>query len=262
MRKRANVPPQSALRAFGASFANALTSPAAITLLGAPLIGLGVRHVENKRLQREAVESKANAYREMISLFPHFKQRDQAEVGRIYNSLHNASPAMARDPMVAGAWVDQVLENKHESQNTHQALLNAVRELNGIQKNVSDIERNRLTYSRAPAAEKWVRDLGEVMQTGAEKGLAARADREIARYDQKMQEFAHREQGFRERDLKDREKNLQRLAEQHSQSFGTRARELDERERHIQGLYDEWDKRNKTSSARTPLGEMLAALKV
>lgn len=103
----------------------------------------GANYIQDRSRRRQDVEDKTIAYRDMMSLHPHFEHKDQATIGRIYNSLYRASPHMAKDPMVAGAWVDNVLENKTPGMNSHQAILNAVKDLSGIEKNVTDSLRSR-----------------------------------------------------------------------------------------------------------------------
>ena len=125
------------------SFRNALASPQFLAALAAPLALVGAtslqRHLERKR----GVVDKATAYREMLASHPHLAEKDQGEVGRIFNSLHRASPHMAKDPMVAGAWIDNILENKTPGMRSHQGVLNAVKDLSGIEKNVTDSAKNQ-----------------------------------------------------------------------------------------------------------------------
>lgn len=261
MRKVAN--PNTALGALREGLLGALRSPATLGLMAAPVIGMGVRKFEIRRKEREAAQGKQVAFKQMLDLHPHFKQRDPTDVGRIYNSLHNASPAMARDPMVAGAWVEQVMSAKHPEQNTYQHLLNAVRELNGIQKNITDIERNTVRTPQADKAETWVRDFGVQYDRAMHDDLGRRINEANAGFDKKIEKLDRLETKDRiRRDLEHHEelkrKGMQAFQAQ-DDKLVKREKELNAFEEHLQKLHDE---RNKKSSARTALGEMLEALKV
>lgn len=126
-------------------------TPTFLAAMSAPLIGFAVGKGEDYVTSRRNARLKTDAFKEMLDIHPHLRERDPMEVTRIYNSLHNASPNMARDPMVAGAWVDEIIENKTPGMNSHHALLNAVKDLTGIQKNVSDVERHQMTGARPVA---------------------------------------------------------------------------------------------------------------
>lgn len=259
MKKRASTgSPTNLLGALRYGLIQSFKSPATLGIMAAPLAAMGVKHYETKRRDRMETQQKAVAYRQMMDLHPHFKQRDQADIGRVYNSLHNVSPHMARDPLVAGAWVDNVLENRVPGMNSHQALLNAVKDLSGIQKNVSEIERNRVQSPMADKAERWVRDYSQSFHDGMTNG-----------YKQLHQQHANKMQ--REQDKIQRATDKLRSEEfkvKHRQNMSrieSAAEEL-QREREefdaIRESFLENMDRDKKSSARTPLGEMLRALKV
>lgn len=74
----------------------------------------------------EAVESsvgKAKAYKEMIDVRPELKDRDPKAVQRAFNSLYRFNPAYARDPLVAGSFVDSVSASERLDLGTVNALV-------------------------------------------------------------------------------------------------------------------------------------------
>lgn len=93
-----------------------------------------------------AARQKAKAYSGMMELHPHFKQRDEVQVRRLYNSLYGLNPTMAKDPLIAGAWIDNVIERQGayggESATSNQGLLATVQELAGIRSSLSSAARN------------------------------------------------------------------------------------------------------------------------
>lgn len=169
MRKQANVPATAATSSFRA----ALTSPQFIASIAAPLAFAGTTLLQNRSIARRAMEEKAQGYRDMLATHPHLAQMDQAEVGRIYNSLHRASPGMAVDPVVAGAWVDNVVNNKTPGMQSHQAILNAVRDLSGIEKNITDATRNRqqMVARWAPEIKEWITSSARTFDESLHKNL-------------------------------------------------------------------------------------------
>ena len=248
MKKSANPVGDSFLGALRHGFVQSLKSPAALGMMVAPFAAAGIRKYETHRQAQESVQGKTLAYREMMDLHPHFKQRDQAEIGRIYNSLHNASPNMARDPLVAGAWVDNILENRHPGMNSHQALLNAVKDLNGIQKNVSDMERNRTSSPKAEAASQWIRDYSQQVDKNVHNSIEAQLNNAKEILGKQHDEIKKERGALTE----------QRHAMIEREAFDKRWGEIERREEALR----QREGRGKTSSARTSLGEMLRALKV
>ncbi len=126
---------------FGKALRNVFLSPGMISVLAAPAVTYGVGRLARERQMKERAAQKIEGFREMVELHPHFKKRDPNEVARVYNSLHNISPHVARDPLYAGAWVDSVLEQKLHGMTSHQALLAATKDLGQLQKNVSEVGR-------------------------------------------------------------------------------------------------------------------------
>jgi hypothetical protein len=166
----------SRFAAFGRAFTNTLAQPSTIAMLAAPLIGAGVGALELRHRASQAAVQKATAYREMMDLHPHLERRDPGEVNRIYNSLYNVSPTMAVDPMVAGAWVDNVIESKGVGYNSHQGLLTAVKELSGIEHSVAETRNARSATPFAQGTSKLVREMGGQFDKGGKKGLKGYLD--------------------------------------------------------------------------------------
>ena len=176
MPKTASLPPPSGFASFRRALGNTLAQPSTIAMLAAPLVGAGVGMLETRRRSSQAAVQKATAYREMMGLHPHLARRDPGEVNRIYNSLYNVSPTMAVDPMVAGAWVDNVIESKGVGYNSHQGLLTAVKELSGIERSVADTRNARGATPFADNTARFVREFGGQLDTSGKHNLKAYAD--------------------------------------------------------------------------------------
>ena len=190
---------QTFLRAMG-EFAK---QPVFMSMLAAPIIGGLAGAVESQLHQARQSKLKAQSYKTMLELHPHLRQRNQGEVHRIYSSLHNASPAMASDPMVAGAWVDNIVENKVPGMNSHQGLLNAVKDLAATQWQVTQARR-------AAAGDNRMRNYTENQILNIGKGVA-----EVQRNSLDESYKAHRA-------------DLERIAEENNETFTQTDRALDE----------------------------------
>lgn len=120
-------------------------------------------------------KNKATSFKQMLDLHPQLKERDPQFVQRIYSSLHNVNPMMARDPMVSGAWVDTIIESGGLDQGAaSRALLEGVKDLAQIRSHMSRNDDNagpralgaaltsQVTHSfnRAKELEKEIGDLG------------------------------------------------------------------------------------------------------
>lgn len=108
-------------------------APAVATGAGAVVTGaaMAVHKLTDAKAQ-------AKNYKEMLDLHPQLKTRDPAMVRRIYSSLHNVNPMMARDPMVAGGWVDNIMESGGlEPRLMSQALIEGVKDLAQIRSQMS-----------------------------------------------------------------------------------------------------------------------------
>lgn len=124
------------------SFAQArklLESPAALAL-AAPFAGLAAHGVQSAAGKLMESRRKATAYKEMLELHPSLtKGKDRKHVQRIYNSLHHVNPGVAGDPLVAGAWVHNIIETSRQygEDEPSQALLGAVRDLAGVRQSMA-----------------------------------------------------------------------------------------------------------------------------
>lgn len=108
--------------------------------MGAGLAAGGIASVISKMT---AARDQARSYKEMVNLHPTLQQRDGALVKRIYSSLHNVNPMMAKDPMVAGAWVDTIIESGGlDAGQAGRALLEGVKDLAQIRSQVSQARKN------------------------------------------------------------------------------------------------------------------------
>ncbi len=237
-------PPSGAWASARQGFSNALRTPTFLAALAAPVVGLGAAAVESRfRVQREA-KDKMQAFRSMMDLHPHLKQRDPGEVNRIFNSLHNVSPTMSRDPMVAGAWVDNVIESKGIGYNSHQGLLTAVKELSGIEKNLVDIQ------GRAPdPGGRWsagVKDVASRFEDAQTRGIGVLMDRGRA-------EFKDREQ-----QLRDKNKEFRGVLAKATKIVADRENALNERE----NAFNAREQGAKTGGLKTELGELFERLGV
>lgn len=150
--------------ALKAVLGNALASPVTWSVVGAPIIGMAARSVENRLNAKRDSALKVQAYREMMDLHPHLARGNPEQTVRLYNSLYNASPGMARDPLAAGAYIDHIQSNTVHGQTSHQALLPIIERLSGVQKNISDVARNRQMTPRADKLETVVQGTGAALQ--------------------------------------------------------------------------------------------------
>lgn len=111
--------------------------------MAAVTAGAGVTAAAGAISRMRDAKRKAVAYKEMLNIHPQLKGRDPVLVNRIYNSLHNVNPTMAKDPMVAGAWIDTIVESGGLDQTqSSRALLDAVKDLSGIRSQMSSAMRS------------------------------------------------------------------------------------------------------------------------
>jgi hypothetical protein len=84
----------------------------------------------------EAVSAKLNkakAYKEMVEARPDLKDRDPQAVQRAFNSLYKFNPQYARDPLVAGSFVDSVSTSERLDLGTVNSLVQARKNMAGPQ---------------------------------------------------------------------------------------------------------------------------------
>lgn len=200
---------------FGEVVKRMFTDPATaiplLSMVAAPVIGAGVNAAVDKRKQINAAKEKTVAFRTMLDLHPHLKKRDAAEVSRIYSSLHNVNPILARDPMVAGAWVDNIIESKNEigAGAANHALLAAVKDLSGIRNQLSGAMRSE--SSSHPAGQRFET---MVSQLGQQLGRAYdHADKHALEVGVSKLEERERAQELRDKQLKARAHELRQQDE-------------------------------------------------
>lgn len=255
---------------FMQGFKDTFKQPAVIASIAAPFVGFGIGQAEGMFRRRRMEQQKTDSYKQMLSLHPHLQQRDPGEVSRIFNSIHNVSPTMARDPMVAGAWVDNVIENRVPGMNSYQGLLNASKDLSQVEKFVTDARKIRkepgpLGRLAAGATE----GIGRGMQNARKELTDSYWAKQEA--DMKARETAHK--ATKDQDTEKRQaywdarKTEQAAHNQRGQDVRDREYAQDKREAHYQQhvtnaarkMVEEM--RGKQSSA-TELGRLFAALRV
>jgi hypothetical protein len=154
-----------------------LTDPLFWGPLAATGVGVALGAGQNVVERIQASRAKARGYKEMLDLHPHLrKHRNQDQVRRIYQSLHNINPTLAKDPTVAGAWVDNVVEqNRAFGDQSNQALLSAVKEMAGIRQDMvsaeSGVRKLRILdvgQAGQRAAEQMLQSYGNIMKEHGE----------------------------------------------------------------------------------------------
>jgi hypothetical protein len=82
----------------------------------APLLALaGSGALQGIRSLREA-RDKARTYQDMLRLHPGLTKEKPEEVKRTYSTLQRFGPGFAQDPLVAGAWVREVLHKERSAE--------------------------------------------------------------------------------------------------------------------------------------------------
>lgn len=220
------------------------SEPAFLATLAAPLVGAGLGAANDYRKKLHEAKAKTVSYRRMMELNPRLKLHDQKEVGLIYDSLHNVNPMLARDPLVASAWVDNIMENKIPGTDSHQSLLVAVKDLAGIRSSLSQALRNEKGDS-GKGVESFMMNAGRALESAQEKGLGRlvkQKNEEIERlFDD---ERSHHLQHVWGEELK----------------LDARDAELKHRETALQGYAQDLHGHDKKSSAPTELEGLLSAL--
>lgn len=122
--------------------------------MGAGVAAAGVAGVVQKITDARA---QAKAYKEMINLHPTLAKRPDDLVKRIFTSLNNVNPTMGRDPMVAGAWVDTIIESGGlDAGQAGRALLEGVKDLAQIRSHMSGARKNEMGQGVGHAVERAV----------------------------------------------------------------------------------------------------------
>lgn len=111
--------------------------------LAAPVAGavatVGVGALSSAVQRYQDAKADAASYKQMMGLHPSLQQRPEAKVRMLFQSLRNVNPTLARDPLVAGAWVDNVIENNASlgDSASNQALLVAVKDMAQVRSHIS-----------------------------------------------------------------------------------------------------------------------------
>lgn len=125
--------------------------------------GVAVTGIASAVSKLTEATARAKSYKEMLDLHPQLKTRDPAMVRRIYTSLHNVNPMMARDPMVAGGWVDNIMESGGlEPRLMSQALVEGVKDLAQIRSHMSQAMRGESSMPK---------NIGTAVTRGIEQGF-------------------------------------------------------------------------------------------
>ncbi len=135
------------------AFKEVVTHPGFLAPIALAGIGAGIGGLQ--RVIGNAVEARAKAksYKDMIAMHPHFKGRKETEVRGVYTSLYAMNPHMARDPRVAGAMVDHVIERQGflggSEATSNQALLETAKELAGIRNAMAGAQKSEQQIAQA-----------------------------------------------------------------------------------------------------------------
>jgi hypothetical protein len=115
----------------GRMFIPALSQSLAYAGAGAALAGGSIA----ARKGYEAVAGKlgkAKAYNEMVEARPELKDRDPKAVQRAFDSLYRFNPSYAKDPLVAGSFVDSISSSERLDLGTVNALVSARKGMEGV----------------------------------------------------------------------------------------------------------------------------------
>ena len=180
------------LHGTGAALKPLVKEPALLAAVAAPLVGVGVNEISKHRAALRQAKAKAENYRTMMELHPRLRIHDQKEIGRIYNTLHNINPTMGNDPLIAGAWIDNIMEMKVPGQEggSNQALLAAVKDLSGIRSSLSQALRNeRQDSSPGNKLEGFITGVGRDVDKAIHGGLDAREKQFKKLMDERTEKF-------------------------------------------------------------------------
>lgn len=213
-------------------------NPVLTAAFAAPLMGMGARAIENRINTKRDAAQKQLSYKEMMQLHPHFKEHDQTKIVRVFNSLHNMSPQVAKDPMLAGAYVDQILADNPYGQTSVRSLIPVAERLSGVNKNLSDVARNTGGTPNADRFETFANNFGKLYADNSKNVISKMRQEEVDDW-----------KGVKE-------DAIQNLLRARQEQFQLRKSQIHQREKELGATHF------KFSSARTSLGAMLAELKV
>lgn len=129
---------------YSSFFGRMMDNPLAVAM-AAPVAGIAIGGTQMLGERLMDARAKATGYKGMLELHPKLRNhKDRKGLHRMYSSLYNIAPTMARDPLVAGAWVDNVMESNRQygEDGSNQALLGAVKDLAGIRNQLSAARKN------------------------------------------------------------------------------------------------------------------------
>lgn len=137
-----DVKPSFLSRALGAAKTVA-TSPMFWGPMAAAAVPMAAGELGGAIQRRNDARAKDRAYRDMLGMHAGLRKHDPVHVSRIYNSIHNANPMLARDPVVAGSIVENVINSNDIYQgDSTTGLLAVVKDLAGIRNHMSGAIRN------------------------------------------------------------------------------------------------------------------------
>ena len=105
-------------------------------LMAAPLVGKAIDAGIGRVMQIQEAKNKAIAYKSMLAETPGLSRYPQKKLQRYFNTMYNANPSLAKDPLVSGNWVGTQVEQEHPG-SFHQGVVKGVRDLAEIRKMTS-----------------------------------------------------------------------------------------------------------------------------
>lgn len=81
--------------------------PAVVAAVAAPVAGIAADAAYSGIKNLIGAQQKSRAFKSMLSENPHLKNQDARDTQRYFNTLWSTNPEMAKDPIVAGAFVHQ-----------------------------------------------------------------------------------------------------------------------------------------------------------
>lgn len=71
---------------------------------------IGVGHIADEVYSRvNSAVGRAHGFKLMMEYNPELAKEDRNKIQTLYNTLHNVSPSLARDPLVANSWVKRMM---------------------------------------------------------------------------------------------------------------------------------------------------------
>ena len=132
----------------------------------APLIGAGVDAGISQVRGMVATRNKAKAYKSMLAENPVLKRRPK-DSQKFFNTLYNANPNLAKDPLVSSSWVHTQMEQQVPGV-PHAGVVEGVQSLTKIRQQMRDTSGGRPGTFRA---------LADQIQRPVHEGILDRAKR-------------------------------------------------------------------------------------